>query len=222
MISLILIMIIAGWSFLYLYYRWRQKKILAVDLPLFLLCILFLNSRRTIFITFGMGDDYKIGLSVAWLFILCWFYIRRNEIAFLFEYKPINLIIGGLAGMLFAVAVIIVGADVLKSNEISRWIPGLIFDSVQRSMAEEIVFRCLLINYLKKRFPTEFIANLTQGFLFGMFHLYGAYLQSPIMLLLPLFFGLSMGFIVLKQKSIYGSLLAHVLYNLMLIVRLLS
>jgi membrane protease YdiL (CAAX protease family) len=85
------------------------------------------------------------------------------------------------------------------------------------SIAEEIVFRCLLINYLKKHISDETLVNLTQGLIFGAFHI-GGYWQSPILLIIPVGFGLLAGFMVLKQKSIYDSMLAHALDNLIILI----
>jgi membrane protease YdiL (CAAX protease family) len=215
MISLILILIILIWLLLYLILRWRQERILAADLPLFLLCLLLHNSRMTTYITFT--QDRQIGLAITWLPVLFWLYIRRSDVAFQFNYKPVNLITGCLIGIFMGVGVAVAVMNLPKSPEFSRWLPGLVFDSIQRSFVEEIVFRCLLLNYLKKNIPNEHFVNTIQGFIFGMFHLYGIYLQYPIMLIFPTSFGLLAGFIVLKQKSIYGSLLAHALYNLILI-----
>ncbi len=214
MISIILILLILIWLPLFLIIRWKWKRILAADLPLFLLCLLLHNSRMTVSTTFT--QNRQIGLEIAWLPILYWLYIRRHDVAFLFSYKPVNLITGCLIGIFLGVGVAIVAMDLSKPTEIFRWFPDLFFDSIQRSFAEEIVFRCLLLNYLKKYISNEYLVNTIQGFIFGMFHLYGAYLQFPIMLIFPISFGLLAGFIVLKQKSIYGSLLAHALCNIIL------
>jgi membrane protease YdiL (CAAX protease family) len=215
MISLILILLILIWLLLSLFFYWKWKRILTADFPLFLLCLLLHSSGMTAYTSFTEGRH--ISIAITWLPILYWFYIRRSDVAFLFNYKSVNLIIGCSIGILLGTGVVVAAVDLTKSPEISRWIPGLVFDSIQRSVAEEIMFRCLLLNYLKKHISNVHLANTTQGFIFLLLHLYGTYLQFPFLLIFPTSFGILTGFIVIKQKSIYGSLLAHALYNLIVL-----
>ncbi len=215
MMSIILILLILIWLFLFLLLRWKWNRTLAADFPLFLFCMLLLVTRIAAYTKFG--ENRQIGLSIAWLPALYWLYIRNHDVAFLFSFKPLNIITGCLIGAILGVGAVGIAAFFIHPSTsigTSQWIPGLIFDSIQRSILEEIVFRCLLLNYLGKYISNNFFLNLLQGFIFGIFHLYGVYLQSPILLLMPLGIGLLSGFMVLKQKSIYGSLLAHTLYNL--------
>jgi membrane protease YdiL (CAAX protease family) len=217
--SIILILLILIWLILYFILRWRWNRILAADFPLFLLCNLLLVTGITAHETFG--ENRQIGLNMAWLPILYWLYLRKKDVIFLFEYKPVNLVAGFLIGLVLGTGVAVFVTGPLNSIDSSKWIPGLVFDLIQKSIAEEIVFRCLLINYLKKYNLNNLLINLVQGLIFGVFHI-GTYWQSPVLLLIPISLGLLTGFIVMKQKSIYGSILAHVLNNLIIFVRALT
>jgi membrane protease YdiL (CAAX protease family) len=215
MVYIISVTLILIWLLLSLILRWKWKKTLATDFPLLLLCIVLLSSKMTAYTSFGEG--YQIGISVGWVTILYWLYIRKHDVSFLFRYKPTNLVTGCLLGVALGVSTVMLVDVPSRLPEASKWIPGVIFYSIQKSLAEEIVFRCLLVNYLKKNISSDLFVNLIQGLAFGILHRSELYMQSPILLLLPLGFGLLAGFVAQKQKSIYGSMLAHTLFNVIYI-----
>lgn len=216
MIVILILLLLLIWVILYLILRWRWHKILLADFPLFLLCSLLLGTSIAAHLAFD--QNHQIGFNIAWLPILYWMYLRKKDVSFLFEYKPANLVTGFFIGLVLGTGVVMVVNDHSSSFDSTKWIPGLIFEMIQKTIAEEIVFRCLLINYLKKYNLNNLLINLVQGLVFGVFHI-GAYWQSPVLLLIPIGLGLITGFIVMKQKSIYGSMLAHLLNNLIIFVK---
>lgn len=193
--------------------QWKHKNTFAVDLPLFLFSGLFLGINLNTLISFGDTIQFKIAL--AWVPILWWLYLRRQDTAFLFRYKFSNLIIGCIAGVVFGIIVVLLVGDSSISTKVYEWFLKLNFDMFQKAVAEELVFRCLFLNFLSKRISKDIYVNIVQGCVFGAFHI-GMYWQFPYLLILPICFGILTGAMVLKQKSIYGSIFAHILSNLII------
>lgn len=188
-----------------------------LDFPLFLLCSMLISS--TISLNVSLGEYRQISINIVWILILYWLHLRKPDVNFMFRGRLINLITGFIIGIVSGGAVILILslARIPNQGESLKWIPGSIFYSMQIAIAEEFVFRCLFMNYLKKHINNETLVNLLQGLIFGMFHI-GKYWQYPFLLFLPIGSGLLYGLAVLKQKSIYGSMVAHILHNLIVLM----
>jgi len=213
MIYFLLIFILFLWLLMSLFQWWRYKKILAPDFPLFLLCSILISS--TISLNIPLGEYRQISINIVWIPILYWLHLRKPDINFMFRGRLINLITGFIIGIVSGGTVVLILslARISNQGETLTWIPGSIFYSIQMSITEEFVFRCLFMNYLRKHINNESLVNLLQGLIFGIFHI-GKYWQHPVLLFLPIGSGLLYGLAVLKQKSIYGSMIAHILHNL--------
>lgn len=88
----------------------------------------------------------------------------------------------------------------------SGFIPLLIAVSISAPIFEEIIFRGIIFNDFKKAMPV-WLAILTQGLLFGLFH--GNWIQGVYATLV----GIVLGIVYYKYKSIWAVILLHFSYN---------
>jgi hypothetical protein len=88
----------------------------------------------------------------------------------------------------------------------SGFIPLLIAVSISAPIFEEIIFRGIIFNDFKKGLPV-WLAILTQGVLFGIFH--GNWIQGVYATLV----GIVLGIVYYKYKSIWAVILLHFSYN---------
>jgi uncharacterized protein len=85
-------------------------------------------------------------------------------------------------------------------------IPIVLAVSISAPLFEEILFRGIIFNDFKKAMPV-WLAILTQGLLFGLFH--GNWIQGVYATLV----GIVLGFVYYKYKSIWAVILLHFSYN---------
>ncbi len=78
--------------------------------------------------------------------------------------------------------------------------------SISAPFFEEIIFRGIIFNDFKKAMPV-WLAILTQGLLFGLFH--GNWIQGVY----ATFVGIVLGIVYYKYKSIWAVILLHFSYN---------
>lgn len=87
-------------------------------------------------------------------------------------------------------------------------IPLVLAVSVSAPIFEEIIFRGIIFNDFKKAMPF-WLAILTQGLLFGIFH--GNWIQGVYATLV----GIVLGIVYYKYRSIWAVILLHFSYNTM-------
>lgn len=90
----------------------------------------------------------------------------------------------------------------------SGFIPIALAVSISAPFFEEIIFRGIIFNDFKKAMPV-WLAILTQGLLFGLFH--GNWIQGVYATLV----GIVLGIVYYKYKSIWAVILLHFSYNTM-------
>lgn len=88
----------------------------------------------------------------------------------------------------------------------SGFIPLLLAVSISAPIFEEIIFRGIIFNDFKKALPV-WLAIMTQGLLFGLFH--GNWIQGVYATLL----GIVLGLFYYRYKSIWAVILLHFSYN---------
>jgi len=88
---------------------------------------------------------------------------------------------------------------------------------IQKSAAEEFVFRLMLIDYLKKFKISNVILIIIQGVLFGLFH-YLRYKDYILGVFFVVFVGLLMGVLRIKQRNIFGAIASHSTINLIFLL----
>lgn len=74
-------------------------------------------------------------------------------------------------------------------------------------VCEELIFRGLTLKYAKRAMPF-WVANFLQALLFGVFHM------NMIQGVYAFVVGIVLGFICEKSRSIYPSMLFHILFNI--------
>lgn len=88
----------------------------------------------------------------------------------------------------------------------SGFIPIVLAVSISAPLFEEILFRGIIFNDFKKAMPV-WLAILTQGLLFGLFH--GNWIQGVYATIV----GIVLGIVYYKYKSIWAVILLHFSYN---------
>lgn len=87
--------------------------------------------------------------------------------------------------------------------------PALFFLVTVQPVAEEIFFRGFLFDKIEK-FAGGAIAIIITSVLFGLAHLsYGKIF--PVVM--PIFMGMILGYIVYRTKNLYSSIIAHIIFN---------
>lgn len=93
-------------------------------------------------------------------------------------------------------------------------LPAILILSTFQPIAEEIFFRGFLLEKLSSRFGTT-VALFGTSALFGIAHLAGG---NVIPALVTGLIGVLLAFVVLKTKSLYASIVAHILFNVTSVV----
>jgi hypothetical protein len=88
----------------------------------------------------------------------------------------------------------------------SGFIPIVLAVTISAPFFEEIIFRGIIFNDFKKALPV-WLAIITQGLLFGLFH--GNWIQGVYATLV----GIVLGVVYYKYKSIWAVILLHFSYN---------
>lgn len=96
--------------------------------------------------------------------------------------------------------------ELMKSLDIQNSILTLPYVILLGPMAEELLFRGVILDRLKPAFPFWF-ANILQAALFGVFH--GNIVQG----IYAFIFGMVLGLIAHVTGTIYASMLTHILFN---------
>jgi membrane protease YdiL (CAAX protease family) len=92
--------------------------------------------------------------------------------------------------------------------------PSLLLLVAIQPIAEEIFFRGFLLEKFESLAGAP-MAILTTSILFGLAHMsYGKI--YPVVL--PIVFGIILGYVVIKTKNLYSAILAHVIFNVIVIV----
>jgi len=89
-------------------------------------------------------------------------------------------------------------------------IPSLFLLIAIQPIAEEIFFRGFLLEKIDS-LAGKPMAILTTALLFGLAHMSYGKVYPVIM---PMIMGLILGFVVIKTKSLYSAIIAHVIFNL--------
>jgi len=87
--------------------------------------------------------------------------------------------------------------------------PVLFFLVTIQPIGEEIFFRGFLFEKIEK-YAGGIIAVIVTAFLFGLAHMSYGKIFPVIM---PIFMGFILGYIVFKTKNLYSSIIAHVVFN---------
>lgn len=82
-----------------------------------------------------------------------------------------------------------------------------IYSVILAPVCEELIFRGLILHYFRKAFPF-WAANLLQAILFGVYHL------NLVQGIYAFLLGTILGYIYYYGRSIYPSILFHILFNL--------
>lgn len=90
-------------------------------------------------------------------------------------------------------------------NHFPVWV-HIIFFAIFPGVCEEISYRGVILTGFRKRFP-PFIAIVTTSLLFSIGHF------SLLRIIPTLALGLAMGFVATSSRSVYPSILGHILFN---------
>lgn len=93
-------------------------------------------------------------------------------------------------------------SGVAEANLISAMATVLIAPVV-----EELTFRGLTVEYLKRMGAAFWVINVVQALLFGLAHL------NPVQSTYAFFMGLCCGYLALKYRSIWAGVLCHMVFN---------
>ena len=92
--------------------------------------------------------------------------------------------------------------------------PSLLLLVAIQPIAEEIFFRGFLLEKFESSAGAP-IAILTTSVLFGLAHMsYGKI--YPV--ILPIVFGIILGYVVIKTKNLYSAIIAHIIFNVIVIL----
>ena len=95
-------------------------------------------------------------------------------------------------------------------NHFPVWV-HIIFFAIFPGICEEISYRGVILSGFRKRFP-PFIAVVTTSLLYSVGHF------SLLRIIPTLAIGLAMGFVAISSRSVYPSILGHILFNSFAIV----
>lgn len=93
-------------------------------------------------------------------------------------------------------------------NQLFTGIPFMVFVScvIFAPIGEELIFRGVILQKAL-RFAPFFVANILQALLFGIFHM------NLVQGVYTFVFGLAMGYVAYRFKTIWASILLHAVYN---------
>ena len=161
--------------------------------------------------------DYSITLfgfeiNIGWIFLPCLvltiYLIKIYPAYYLSNNKLISNILWGAAIGLFlgfVVTLVEPKSDPFELNILIRFLSYSIWVSVR----EEFYFRGFLLNNFEKIGVNPVITVLIQGFIFSLGHVY----DLPIGILTSTLFGFLAGYITVKHKNIFGSIIGHIIIN---------
>jgi membrane protease YdiL (CAAX protease family) len=198
----------------------RSGRFSIWDPALFSLSCLILGTNYSININFLFQQGgQSIPLYIVWIIIFIWLYVRKSGLLNETINWMNNVFEGLLWGMLFGVLAIIVfnpyhSQPIIDKSLVNPffWV-SLTFGVVQKAVSEEIIFRLLLLNYLRKGGWNETVIIFIQGFLFGLIHIEKYQIFMPG-LAFTFIFGWFAGWLATKQKNVWGVSITHVVINL--------
>lgn len=200
----------AGGSWI-LYRKWGKPYLEYIPIFIFML---FAKHSEIAFNLDINKQPYALGLSLALLLMLFFSRFKQNELISVWNNKPAYLFYGLLFGVGMGLLSLInekIEPGILGEINRTHWISSMLW-TIQVSFTEELAFRWLLINYLKKFELADVIIVLIQGVIFGAAHL-GRY-HTPLPIIYVTLFGVLAGWMVIRQKNIAGSSIAHIVTNL--------
>jgi membrane protease YdiL (CAAX protease family) len=128
---------------------------------------------------------------------------------------------GFFIGIILAIIGSFVFTNQFPQTEIAKYSSALgvlfIFIEVMgKAVAEELIYRLLLINYLRQIKIKDYLTIFLSGILFGLIHI-PRYQNNIGAILFSVLFGWILGWLVIKRKSIWLACVTHITTNLVLI-----
>lgn len=201
-VELLLLLIIWG----YLYYSSLSRDL---EKPLFfgvvILIILLLGTWINLF-----GIIY-INISLAVLIVALPFARKEQFLDFGIgrSVAPTYIIVGILVGIVFGILYLVFTFSSIKFSLIT--FPSLI-KILQISVIEELIFRGLLLGYMRRGGVNSSVANFVQAVIFLGGHLGANPLQWDIVLVV--LFAWIAGLFVIKTKSVKAPIVMHFVANM--------
>jgi membrane protease YdiL (CAAX protease family) len=202
----------------------KSRRFDFIDSILFFFSILMFVTRYVFSFDFKfLEDSFTVQLYFFWLIIIIWLFIRKSEIKNDYEFKISNLAVGLLWGSVFGLCSVLISYPYyFQPNSVDTSAKPLLvlvsaISILQLSVAEEFVFRLLLMNWLKKGGWNIEISIFLQGIIFAFFHIetYKGFIGGLIFIL---FFGWFTGWLANRQKNIWGTSIMHIIINLLSLV----
>jgi len=113
--------------------------------------------------------------------------------------------------LLYASGIVDENTDISNVEDLAGGLSifSMFFIIIFQSIGEEVFFRGFLLEKIDS-FAGKNIAIIVTAILFGLAHMSYGKLYPVIM---PMIMGIVLGYIVLKTKNLYSSIVAHMLFN---------
>lgn len=158
--------------------------------------------------------DLSFALTVLGIFVNVGY--LRNQVNIkpskeFFNFIALGILFGVLSG--FVSLVVLPPNDYMQLNVINRTITSVLLSLIQISIAEEILFRGYLLNYLKQyEFNSKFVI-VFQALIFTFLH-FSRYVENWIMLLTIFVWSCIVGYLVWKSENLISAFCSHILFGL--------
>lgn len=156
-------------------------------------------------------SSFNLTILIVWIFIIWWISFKK-EIALEFNLRVI--FVGATVGLcLAAFGILFLNVDILLGTfDKDTRLLELIIYTLQKSIAEEFVFRLILVDYLKKIRISVVSTIIIQGLVFGLLH-YFRYQHYIFGVLFAVIIGWLLGVLRVSQRNLLGAITAHSVIN---------
>lgn len=211
--QLSIIILVALWIYFFIY-SYRSKAIFPWGFSIVILGILvsgigyhFYNNKVVVF---SISLSLTVGLiGVLWNINNIRDQFHVEDVGEFLRSVGIGLIFGFIAGFFI---IITQGTKYVQID--SRFTTNaFIIITVQTSMAEELIFRGFLLDYLRKCKTNHSFAVVFQALIFAALHM-PLYLDDWRATFFSLLFGVTAGYLTWKSSNLISALVLHVVANL--------
>lgn len=213
--------LIALWIYLFIY-SYRFRIIFPWGFMIIVLGVLVsgigYSFYRNQVVVISISFPFIVGLlGVLWDIsgIRDQFYVRNTKDGLGFIVK--GIISGLLLGIIFMIAV--QESEYIIDPRYSAF--AYIYIGIQAGIAEELLFRGFLLNYLRAYKVNYIIAIFFQALIFVLLHLQ-SYLDNLPAILVVFVMGIMAGFLTWKNNNLVPALVLHIVFNLITVVWWLS
>lgn len=178
------------------HYDWFSASVYLIVLVLFGIWYYFAVVEKEGIRKFVSRNVRKISpVSVVWVFLLAFGIVHATSVVFSIFAVISPETLEKYSEMMSAV----------EDSSVFWWIAGTL---VLPPITEEIIFRGLILGYLRKAGMTFLLADLVQAVLFGIYH------QNLIQGIYAAVLGLILGWLAKRYESIFVPVFLHFLYNM--------